>query len=148
MSTDASGVVDDNIANDLFDDVTGAEAGTGDTEYRAIYIKNNHGSLTLQDARIFIQSNTTSADDAVAIAIADEAMNGTVETIANEGTAPSGPSFSSAPVDYATGVQLNGSTGLTPGSTRGVWIRRVVNSSAAAVSGNTFTLRVQGDTLP
>ena len=34
--------------NNLFDDVTGDEADSGDSEYRCSYINNNYGSITLQ----------------------------------------------------------------------------------------------------
>ena len=146
MSTDAAGVIDTGVANDLWDDVASAEASAGDTEYRGFYIKNNHATLTYSDARAYISPNTTSADDTFAIAIADEAVNNAEETIANESTAPVGPVFSS-PADYATGLALNTTTGLTGTSYKGMWIRRVVTASAAALTNNSGTVAVQGDTL-
>jgi hypothetical protein len=146
MSTDAGGVIDDAVKNDLFDDVSAAEATAGDTEYRGFYAKNNHGTLTLIDARVYISSNTSSADTTFDIALADEAVNTTIETIANESTAPVGPTFT-APTTYASGLQLNGATGLTAGSYRGVWIRRTVNTGAAATS-DSGTLKVEGETAP
>ena len=45
--------ITDNTDNNLFDDVSGAEATAGDTEYRCICFKNNHGSLELQNANSF-----------------------------------------------------------------------------------------------
>lgn len=145
ISTAGGGSIDDAVDNDLFDDVSASEASAGDTEYRGWYAKNNHGTLTLVDARVYISSNTTSADTTFDIALADEAVNTTIETIANESTAPVGPSFT-APSTYATGLQLNGATGLTAGSYRGVWIRRTVNAGAAAATGDSGTLKVEGET--
>jgi hypothetical protein len=141
ISTDAAGVVDDNVDNDLFDDVSAAEASAGDTEYRGIYIKNNHGSLTLVDARVYY---TPAAND-LDIALADEAVNTTIETIANESTAPVGPTFSH-PTTYAGGLQLNGATGLTAGSNKGVWVRRVIPAAAGAETAHSETIKVEGET--
>lgn len=141
MSTSGSGVIDNAVLHDLFDLVSSAEASAGDTEYRGIYIKNNHGSLTLSDARVYF---TTASDD-LDVALADEAVNSTIETIANESTAPVGPTFSH-PTTYGTGLQLNSTTGLTSGSNKGLWIRRVVPSSAGAESAHSETIKVEGDT--
>lgn len=130
------------VKNDLFDNVSSAESASGDTEYRAIYVQNDNGTDTLLDARVFISSNTTSSDDTLAIAMADEAINATIETIANEGTAPVGPSFSS-PTDYSGGLKIGD---LTAGQYRGLWVRRVVSAAAGPITDNTATLKIQGDT--
>lgn len=127
--------------NDLFDDVSSAEASAGDTEYRCIYVKNSHGTLTLQAAKIFISANTTG--NRVWLALGGEGKNGTAETVANEGAAPVGEVFSQ-PTDYAGGLLLGD---LAPGETYPVWVqRRIPDSSAAAT--DTFTLRCQGETNP
>ena len=52
------GVKSSVAASNYFDDVSSAEAGTGDTEYRCIYIHNAHATLTLIGAKVFIQTNT------------------------------------------------------------------------------------------
>ena len=148
MSTDAGGTIDDNVANDLFDNVSSAESAAGDTEYRGFYVENGHGTLALQNARVYVSADTTSATEELDIAIADEDVDVTMETIANESTAPTGPTFSH-PTTYAAGLNLNTgtpATGLVAGSQRGVWIRRVVNSGTAAVTANTGTIKAEGDT--
>lgn len=131
--------------NNIFDDVTGDEAAAGDIEYRAIFVGNSHGSLTLQSSKIWIESNTTSGDDTIAIALAGEGVqvSGSIETIANESTAPIGETFSE-PANKAAGLTIGD---IASGSEQGIWLRRTVNSSAAALNGNAFTLRVEGDTL-
>ena len=91
ISTAGGGVITTDTLNNLWDNVSGDEASAGDTEYRAIFIKNTHGSLTLTGAKVWISSNTTSSDDTIEIALADEGIANTIETIANESTAPSGP---------------------------------------------------------
>ena len=127
----------------LFDDVSSAEAAAGDTEYRCVYIHNNHGSLTLTGAKVWIKTNTPSADTAIALALGNAALNATETAVANENTAPSGPSFST-PTDFASGIALGD---IPPGQPRAIWIRRTV-SAAAAVASDSYEISVQGDTLP
>lgn len=143
MSTTA---LADATNNNLFDDVSGAESQAGDIEYRGFYVRNNHGTLTLQDARIYISAATTSADTEFDIAVAAEAMNVDMATIADESTAPATVSFT-RPTTYTGGLQLNAATGLTAGSRRGAWIRRTVSAAAVAVA-DAGTLKVEGDTAP
>ena len=134
-------VVDATLHN-LFDIVAGDEAAVGDIEYRCIYIHNGHGSLSLQGAKVWIETNTPSTDSAFAIALAGEGLNGTAETIVNENTAPSGESFS-APADKASGLSL----GNVPfGQHYAIWLRRTVTAAAAAFASDGATIRVEGDT--
>jgi hypothetical protein len=130
-------------ASTIFDDVSSAEASAGDVEYRCIYVHNNHGSLTLQGPKIWIQTQTPSATTDVAIGLGTSAVNGTEQTVANENTAPSGVSFTS-PADFAGGLAL---TDLAAGAHKAVWVRRTINAGTAAAA-DSFTLRVQGDTNP
>lgn len=126
----------------IFDTVSGAESAAGDIEYRCIYVHNNHGSLTLQSAKIWIQVAANQADG-IAIALAGEGLNATAETVANENTAPVGESFSS-PANEGAGLSLGN---IPAGQHYAVWVRRDVNAGAAAQNDG-FTLRVKGDTLP
>ena len=126
----------------IFDNVSSAEASAGDTEYRCLYIRNGHATLTMQSAKVWIQANTPSADTAVAIAIAGEGVNGTAETIANENTAPSGETFVTA-VDEANAISIGN---IPPGQHIAIWVRRVVSASAAAYNNDGFTLRCKTDT--
>jgi hypothetical protein len=129
-------------STDLFDDVASGEASAGDTEYRCIYVHNNHGSLTMETAKIWVQANTPSADTTIDIGLGTSAINGTEQTVANENTAPSGVSFSAPSVE---GSAL--SLGNIPfGQHKAVWVRRTVNASASAAASDTFTLRVKCDT--
>lgn len=134
--------VTDASLHNLFDVVSGAESLAGDTEYRCVYVHNAHGTLSLQNARIFIQTNTPSADTTIAIAAAGEGVNGTAESVANENTAPVGETFT-APTDYAGGISI----GTIPaGQHHAVWIRRTVTAGAAAYNTDNVVLRVQGET--
>lgn len=130
------------VSSDLFDDVSSGEAASGDTEYRCFYVHNNHGSLTMENSKVWIQSNTPSADTTAAIGVGTAAINGTEQTVADESTAPSGVSFSS-PTSEGTALSLGN---IPAGQHKAVWVRRVVNASAAAYNSDTFTLRVKCDT--
>lgn len=130
-------------ASTIFDDVSSAEATAGDIEYRCIYVHNNHGTLTLQGAKVWIQTQTPRADTDVAIGLGSSAVNGTEQTVANEGTAPTSVTFS-APSSFAGGLTIGD---IPAGQHKAVWVRRTVNAGAAAAS-DSFALRVQGDTNP
>lgn len=129
--------------NNVFDDVTGDEAAAGDVEFRAIYVKNNHSTLSLTSTKIWILTNTPATGDTIAIGI--EGANGSPnQTIANENTAPSSPSIAfSSPTDKASGLDIGT---LAPGQVRMIWIRRTVTAGATAYNTNNFELKIEGDT--
>lgn len=129
--------------SNIFDAVTSGEAASGDVEYRCVYVHNNNGSLTYLGPRIWIQTNTPSADTDVAIGLGTSAVNGTEQTVANENTAPTSVTFSS-PANEAAGLAIGD---IPAGQHRAIWIRRTVNANAAGAS-DSFTLRVKGDSLP
>ena len=141
MSTTTA--VTDNTTHNLFDQVDGTESAAGDTEYRGVYLLNNHGSLSAQNTRVYISSNTSSADTNIQIALAGEGVNATMETIANENTAPAGETFNDTPVDYATGLNMGT---LAAGQRYGLWIKRVVTAGAAAVNDDAVTIKYDCDT--
>ena len=126
----------------LFDNVSSAEASAGHTDYRCVYVKNTNASLALQSAKVWLHANTPSNDTTVTIALAGEGVNGTAETVADELTAPTGEVFSAAATEGAALAIGN----IPAGQHQAVWIKRVVNSSAAAYTGDGFTLRCKGDT--
>jgi len=127
-----------NQLNKIFDDVSKAEALAGDTEYRGLYFKNAHASDAMVNIKLWMQTNTQ-GEDTVQLALADEAKNTTIETIANENTAPSGPDFTAAnPIDYSSGLAI---PDLSAGDYKGFWVRRVVPAGVTtAVSANAFRL--------
>jgi hypothetical protein len=134
--------ITDASVHNLFDIVNSTEANDGDTEYRCFYVKNNHGSLTLQNAKIWISTDGTGADTDIAIALAGEGVNGTAETVANESTAPVGESFTS-PVSEGTALTI----GNIPSSQhQAIWVRRTVNAASSAASGLNVVFTVKGDT--
>jgi len=132
--------------NNLFDDISGAEAESGDTEYRGIIIQNKHASLTLYNAKAFlsVQPNGSRATkESIQIATNTVWEGDCIDTIATENDAPDGAGAFSAPATYATGLAL-GDLGVD--GQMGLWIKRVVPASTEASASADFTLVVQGDT--
>lgn len=128
--------------NALFDYVSGDESAAGDVEYRCIYVRNSHASLTLYGAKVWIASNTPSTDTEAAIGLGTSAVNGTEQTIANENTAPTGVTLALA-ANEAASLSIGD---LAPGAHKAVWVRRTVTAGAAAYNNDGMTLTVKGDT--
>ena len=130
--------------NNLFDDVSGAEAAAGDVEYRCLFVLNNHATLTLQAAKMGITSQTAGGGtidfglDPAAIS-AKGAAGAQAATIANESAAPAGVTFAGTEVTIGD---------LAPGQVKGVWLRRTVTAGAGALNPDGVILYVTGDTLP
>lgn len=135
--------VTDNTTHNLFDQVSGTESNAGDTEYRCVYLKNTHGTLTAQNTHVYISSNTGSADTTIDIALDGNGLNATAEgPVANENTAPSGETFS-APTTYAGGLDMGN---IPAGQKYALWIRRTVTAGAAAAADDSVTIKYDCDT--
>lgn len=130
-------------STNLFDDVTSAESASGDIEYRCIYVHNAHGTLTLQNAVVWIVSQAAQLDGI------DIGLQGSVNSTAQdltgsgEGTAPTTPTVTfSRPASKGAGISIGN---IPAGQHQAIWIRRDINAGAAAASDG-FTIRVEGDT--
>jgi hypothetical protein len=134
--------ITDASLHNLFDEVDSGEASAGDTEYRCIYVKNAHGTLALQNAKVWIETQTPSGDTTIDIALAGEGVNGTAETVADESTAPSGETFS-APANEGAALSIGN---IPAGEHQAIWVRRTVSSDASAYNSDSVVLRVKGDT--
>lgn len=130
----------DNTVNNLFALAAAAESEAGSVKYRAVFIKNTHATLTLTTPKVYIDSNTTSGTTNVQIALADE-TGSPIETVVNEDTAPSGPSFSDAS-GYSGGLSLGS---LAPGETKAIWLKYVVTAATEAIADQ-LTIGVKGET--
>ena len=133
----------DNVANNLWDNVSGAESAAGDVEYRGFYVRNGHATLSWLAPTIWISTLTTSSDTEFDIALAAEAVNVQMATIANESTAPATVTFT-RPTSKATGLVI---ADIPATQFKGIWIRRTVTAGAAAAADSgAFT--IEGDTNP
>lgn len=123
----------------VFDSISGAENSTGDIEYRCIYVHNAHGSLTLHNATAWIDANTPSGNTTIEIALGSSAINGTEQTVADEGSAPTGVTFLAA-VNKAGGILLGD---IPPGQHRAFWLKRILTPGATPTASDTFTVAVE-----
>ena len=117
-------LVDATLEN-LFDNVSPADALAGATHYRALSFKNASAE-TAFGAVVFISQETTSADTTVAIAYD---ATGT-QSVVDEDTAPTGLSFST-PLSLAAAIALGD---IAAGGVARIWFKRTVAPGAAQAS--------------
>lgn len=135
--------ITDNSLHNLFDKVTGTESSAGDTEYRCIAVKNTHGTLVLQDGKIWVSSETTHTGADMEIGLDLAGLNATPDTIANENTAPD-PAVTF--VDAASEGAALTLGNIPAGQYYGIWIKRAITAATAAKDNYTTVLTVKGDT--
>lgn len=134
-------------ANALFDDISGAENAASTVDYRCFFVLNNHATLTLQNAVVYLSAEVAGgagiaiATDNIAISSKTSASAQAAQ-IANETTTPSGVSAFSSPTTAGTGLALGN---IGPGQVKAVWVRRTAANSAA-LNNDGVTLAVTGDT--
>jgi hypothetical protein len=136
-TTDAAG-----STNVFFDDVASADALAGLTEYRCVFVLNDHATDTALNVQVQVVSEvggggvTSAALDNIATS-AKGSAGAQATQIATDVTTPSGVgSFVTTALSIGT---------LTAGQCKAVWLRRVISASTAAIVGDGFTLRVTGD---
>lgn len=149
----SSTTITSGIANNIFDNVTGDESELGDTEYRAIAVKDNSSSYDMINAKVWITGYSRAGTGADTISFALEKPSGTtIQLIDNESTAPNPSKFT-----VATGATVSwtveGSPSntlfygtLTAGQWFGIWLRREVPAGASAFNNRSCTLRIQCET--
>jgi hypothetical protein len=131
----------------LFDVITGAENAASDVEYRCVFVLNNHATLTLENAVVFMTAEVAGGAVA-ALSVDSTAVSAkgaaTVQalTVADEGTAPTALTFVTTPVSAATGLALGS---IPAGSVRAFWVRRSA-ANTAAINADGVSLNISGDT--
>jgi len=140
-----AGVIVSDTDNNDMNDITSTEAAAGIVIYRGYFYSNEvtSAALTWTAPVFWIESQTSSGNTDVSIAIADEAKNLAIEIIPNEETAPPGPSFTT-PANKAAGIAIGD---LNQNDYRGHWIRYNVNAAASSTVDQ-YTIKAEGDTLP
>src|SRR3990167_5133794 len=118
--------------NNLFDNVSGDENAALDEEYRCIFIHNAHSGLTLQNTKLWIDSQVANgADCEIGLDPSGASPIGYADIqaaeIADEDTAPGGVTFS-APTTKAAGLNIGN---LSAGYCHGIWIKRTATNSVA-----------------
>lgn len=135
-------VVDATLQN-LFDNVSLGEATAGDTEYRCVYVLNDHATLTAYNAIIYIHSNTPNTYSTIDIGLGTSAINGEEQTVANESTAPTGVTFSSA-ANEASALSLGN---IPAGQHKAVWFRRTITADSPSYANDNAVIRIKCDTV-
>jgi len=98
----ATTIVDATVDN-LFSQVSSAEAVAGLTEYRCFYVKNAHATLTLQNAATYILTDAAPTDQDTEIAIGSSPVNGVERTMVDSLTNPLIAAAWLVSNDYAVG---------------------------------------------
>ncbi len=138
----SSNEISSGALHNLFSVVTPVEALEGDVEYRCIYAKNIHSTLTLFTAMGWIDSNTPNLQTNLDIGLGTSSMSGTEQVIANQSTPPSGVVFS-APATEIGGLAIGN---LAAAGTMAIWVRRTISVAAAAYTGDAASIKVGGGT--
>lgn len=126
----------------LFSNISSAEAKDGVTKYACLYVKNTHASFTWSAVKQWILQNTPSNDTEVFLGLGVSGVDGEEPTIADELTAPAGVIFGS-PEDEATANDL---PNLAKAEYHGFWVKLVVSPNAAAIALDNWKIRTKGDT--
>ena len=128
-------IVSATALNNLFPDVTPAEATSGITEqYRAIDIYNS-GNATAVGIKLYMSSITTSTDTKLELAIDATAT----QQLASDTTTPATPALSFA--ERGVGSELSITDIAASGSAR-IFIKRVVTAGATNIASDSGTLAV------
>lgn len=134
--------VTDATLENVFANITSAEAASGVVKYACLYIKNTNLSLTLTTVKQWIATQTASPTTSVKIGLGTAAVDATEQTIANELTAPAGVTFVTA-VDEANHVAI---ADLANGSYKSFWLEWTVNAGSAAIAVDNAIVTTKGDT--
>jgi hypothetical protein len=135
-------ITSDSLSN-LFDEVTGDEHTAGDTEYRCLFVKNDSAE-TAYNVKLWIDSNTTSAEDTLNIGLDLTGVGDEADTIADESTAPDPAVTFSAAADQDNALDLGD---LAAGESYPIWVKRIVSAGSTPQANNAATLKVYVDTL-
>ena len=136
-------IIPDATLHNLFDVVGSAGSENGETNYRCIYLKNNHGSITLQDAAAYLSVNTPSVTTEMEIGFGTATIGGVEQSIPDETTAPIGVVFT-ALIGDANSVALGS---IPPGSHKAIWLKRVIDAGTVATPSEGATIIVTGDSV-
>lgn len=131
----------------LFPELTGDENAASISDFKCIFVLNNHPTLTLQRTVVWVVSEVAGgAELAVALdnigITAKGATTAQAATIADKNAVPAGTTAFSKPTSKATGLVIGD---MAPGTVIAIWVRRTAVNSPAQLNDGA-TLRVDGDT--
>jgi len=132
----SSTVLSGTALNNLFDDVSAAEASAGDIEYRALDLYNS-GDAAATSVTFWQSTETSSTFTTLDNGMEASPMDSSLSVI-NESTAPAAVSFS----HYTSGSKLDISN-IAAGSSCRVWFKRIVTAGATNTSSDQGTFTVE-----
>ncbi len=139
-------VIVDGALGNLFRPATGLEATAGHTDYRCLFVLNEHATDAQDNVKVWIGSQVVGGAD-IAIGLdpagvtAEDSSSAQAAEIATEAVAPTGVTFSTP---TTIGVGLNTGT-VQAGECFAVWIRRRVPAGAFANSADGALILVGGE---
>src|SRR5688500_20261832 len=63
MSIVAGGIITSDVLNNVFGGVSGPDSSTGRSHFRLIYLRNENGTITLTNPKVWIDLDTQSGND-------------------------------------------------------------------------------------
>jgi len=134
------------VLYNLFPTLTGDQNSSGASDYKCVFVRNKHSTLTLIAPVVWLTGLTASSttysigldSNPASLVGASAAQAALIATTAN---APAGVTFS-APTTKSAGIALGD---LPPLSCIALWVKRKANDTGALAS-DSITLALDGDT--
>lgn len=132
--------------NNLYDNVTGAQNAASAVDYRCLFVRNDHSTLTALAVSVWVQTQVSGGASVQlgvdpTAASAKGSSSPQAVTIVNESSVPGGVTFSTAD---SSGAALSLGA-LAPGQVRAFWLKRsAANSGPKDTDG--ITLEIDFDT--
>jgi hypothetical protein len=130
------------LFNQLWDDFTTSEKKNGDVEYRCIFVRNEHGTDTLTNIKIWFTAELTpSPDTYIRMGVSNLAVNTAEQSLVTAEDTPTGINFDARHNSEDTAISL---PNLAPNAYKAIWIQRRIRANAAQYNKDSFTLRLDG----
>lgn len=131
--------IPNNIKQNLFPNVTTAQAGQGLRQYRCIYLRA--ANYTYSDLKMFLTgTGTPSPDSQIFVGVGVSPINTAEPAIANEAVAPDGVVFI-LPNDELDALVL---PDMTPNSYKSIWVQRVINGNSQGYLNDYVRMKMVG----
>lgn len=124
--------------NNLFRDVSSAQAASGLTDYRCVYIKNASLADSLYEAEVYVYSQT-SGGSGVTIGTAASPVGTIAPLLAVDTLEPAGVTFQETSVNSRISIGTIG-----PNSSVPVWVRRTTDAGTGFKDFDNFVLKITG----
>lgn len=128
--------------NNLFDNCDSAERSAGDVEYRFLDVYNSGDTATTQQDFFFTQQ-TTCPDTVVAVGYdataGSHATSANLQTLANEGTAPSSPAITFSTPTEGAPLSL---PSIAAGQAVRLCFRRTLTSGATSFLNDSMSYQI------